>query len=352
MSFTDQSDIVAGQLANANIGQASGGQGGAIGVQQAQPPVEVAPNLFYVPQRPDSFNNFNNAGLISDPTLLAQQQILNRAPTQYQPLVTPDTYQDFYKNALQANTDTYSGLAVPNYNDPNSKYLPPPPPPSSSPARVGLVGRVGGGGGGGGGYSSNINDPGNTGMFTDQFGRTVSNNKSIGIQDYENFGVVQDSSGGFLSDGSHGSIADTGMGVNSQGQTVSNDATIAAQDAATFGSDSAGGGSSKIVCTAMNQTYGFGSFRNAIWLRYASKHLTKAHEAGYHAIFLPLVDFGFKQGDGKANMAVRRFLEWGARHRSADLRAEMRGTKRDPAGRVFRLIFEPLCYAVGKLKGY
>ena len=118
--------------------------------------------------------------------------------------------------------------------------------------------------------------------------------------------------------------------------------------------DSCGGGDGgcKIICTAMNQAYGFGSFRNAIWIAYADKHLTKAHEVGYHTIFFPLVDFGFKRSNGKLNIAVRRVMEWGTRHRSIDLRAEMRGTKRDTVGRIIRMIFEPLCYAVGKLKGY
>ena len=113
-----------------------------------------------------------------------------------------------------------------------------------------------------------------------------------------------------------------------------------------------GGGGGKIICTAMNQAYGFGSFRNAIWIAYADKHLSKAHEVGYHALFLPLVDYAFKRGDGKLNLAVRKVLEWGTRHRSTDLRAEMRGTKRDTTGRIIRFIFEPLCYAAGKLKGY
>jgi hypothetical protein len=116
--------------------------------------------------------------------------------------------------------------------------------------------------------------------------------------------------------------------------------------------DGGGGGGGKIICTAMNHAYGFGSFRNAIWIAYADKHLSKAHEVGYHALFLPLVDFGFKRGSGRLNLAVRKVLEWGTRHRSTDLRAEMRGTKRDTTGRVIRMIFEPLCYAVGKLKGY
>jgi hypothetical protein len=110
--------------------------------------------------------------------------------------------------------------------------------------------------------------------------------------------------------------------------------------------------SDKIVCTAMNHAYGFGSFRNKIWLAYAAKNLTKAHEVGYHALFLPLVAVGYNQGDKMHNRIVRRVLENIARHRSADLRAEMRGTKRDPVGRAYRLILEPLCFAVGKLKGY
>jgi hypothetical protein len=173
---------------------------------------------------------------------------------------------------------------------------------------------------------------------------------SIGVSDASTFGAVSTGIGV----GDTSSVANTGMATVGN-QSVSNDATVAAQDAANFGDTSAsggGGGSSKIICTAMNQAYGFGSFRNAIWIAYADKHLSKAHEVGYHTLFLPLVDFAFKRGDGKLNRLVRRILEWGTRHRSADLRAELRGTRRDTTGRIIRLIFEPLCYAVGKLKGH
>lgn len=206
-----------------------------------------------------------------------------------------------------------------------------------------------------------------------------------------------DSSAGGLS---YSGVADTGYGTNAAGQTVSNDATIAAQDAANFGLDAvtsapapstdissgstvdysgvsvtdsgwgtdygggydsygeapsssssssdSGGGGGKIVCTAMNEAYGFGSFRNRIWLKYAKDNLTKAHEVGYHTLFLPLVDLGYK----KNIKPIRNILEHIARHRSADLRAEMRGSKRDPIGRAYRFVLEPLCYLVGKLKGY
>jgi hypothetical protein len=107
-------------------------------------------------------------------------------------------------------------------------------------------------------------------------------------------------------------------------------------------------GNSKIVCTAMNESYGFGSFRNRIWLKYAKDNLTKAHEVGYHTIFLPLVDLAYK----KNVKPLRVVLEHIARHRSADLRAEMRNSKRDNIGRAYRFILEPLCYIVGKIKGY
>jgi hypothetical protein len=144
--------------------------------------------------------------------------------------------------------------------------------------------------------------------------------------------------------------------VSVGGVSVSNDATIAAQNEAMFGGDSNdsgggdGGGSSKIVCTAMNQSYGFGSFRNQIWLSYARKHLTKEHEVGYHTLFLPLVDIGYNQGDKMHNRVIRTALEHIARHRTADLRAEMRDSKRDVLGRTYRFVLEPLCYVVGKYK--
>jgi hypothetical protein len=148
---------------------------------------------------------------------------------------------------------------------------------------------------------------------------------------------------------------DSGGGVSAAqaDANAADAAAVASAEAGMAASIGGGGGDGdKIICTAMNQAYGFGSFRNAIWIKYADKHLTKAHEVGYHTLFLPLVDYGFKRGDGKVNMIVRRVLEWGTRHRSMDLRAEMRNKKRDTTGRVIRMVFEPLCYVVGKIKGY
>jgi hypothetical protein len=111
-------------------------------------------------------------------------------------------------------------------------------------------------------------------------------------------------------------------------------------------------GGGKIVCTAMNQAYGFGSFRQAIWLQHsANMPNAKTIEKGYHALFLPVVAFAFSDKKSFARKIVRNIAEHIARHRTADLWKEMRGKRRDPLGRIYRAIIEPICFAVGKLKG-
>ena len=110
------------------------------------------------------------------------------------------------------------------------------------------------------------------------------------------------------------------------------------------GGGDTGGGRSKIVCTMMNNSYGFGSFRNKIWLKH-SRDLPKEYEVGYHTIFLPLVKFA--KGEGKLNKVVKKTLEHIARHRTYDLKQEMKG-KTHLLGRAYRKVLEPICYIVGK----
>jgi hypothetical protein len=101
-----------------------------------------------------------------------------------------------------------------------------------------------------------------------------------------------------------------------------------------------GGGGGKIVCTMMNESYGFGSFRNKIWLRH-SKNLAPEYQKGYHKIFLPLVKLS------KKNIVLKKVLEHIAIHRTIDIRQESRG-KVHLLGRLYRKILEPICYWVGK----
>ena len=113
------------------------------------------------------------------------------------------------------------------------------------------------------------------------------------------------------------------------------------------GAGGGGGGLfSKIVCTAMNEDYGFGAYRNAIWLKYSELNYKDKPEMekGYHAIFKPLLKIR-KKWYGKPIYALLKHI---AKHRTIDLRAEMYGKKRDRVGQAWRFVLEPLCYLAGK----
>jgi len=113
------------------------------------------------------------------------------------------------------------------------------------------------------------------------------------------------------------------------------------RDTSQGGGDTGQGGGGKIVCTMMNESYGFGSFRNKIWLRH-SKNLAPEYQIGYHKIFLPLVK------KSKTNKIIKKILEHIAIHRTIDIRQEERN-KTHLLGRVYRTILEPICYWVGKI---
>jgi len=97
---------------------------------------------------------------------------------------------------------------------------------------------------------------------------------------------------------------------------------------------------SKIVCTMMNESYGFGSFRNKIWMKF-HKDLSPEYQKGYHKLFLPLIKIA------KTNKVVKKVLEHIAVHSTIDMRQATRG-KTHLLGRVYRKILLPLCYWVGK----
>ena len=132
-----------------------------------------------------------------------------------------------------------------------------------------------------------------------------------------------------------------GTGTDADGNDTSPGATGGAGGES--GSGGSGGGG-KIVCTMMNESYGFGSFRNKIWLKH-SKGLAPEYQKGYHKIFLPLVTYA-KQ-DGISNKIIKNILEHIAVHRTIDIRQESKN-KIHLLGRIYRKILEPMCYLVGK----
>lgn len=107
--------------------------------------------------------------------------------------------------------------------------------------------------------------------------------------------------------------------------------------------------SGKIICTAMNNKYGFGSFRQSIWLDH-SKNLDPAYEVGYHKIFLPIVNWSYGSEDSNLKKFTRNILERVARKRTSDIWKNRKG-KMDLEGRIYRTILEPMCFIVGKIVG-
>jgi hypothetical protein len=152
----------------------------------------------------------------------------------------------------------------------------------------------------------------------------------------KDFGVPGGGSGlGGISPGTGGAMSTTA------------DGTVAGYGAlgTPSGGDS-GGGSSKIVCTAMCQAYGFGSFRQRLWLDWA-KGKAPEYQTGYHLLFKPWVRYAYG-GKTLPRRILRVVGEHIARHRTADIWQQKRG-KRDWIGATERFVLEPLCYAVGWL---
>ena len=162
-------------------------------------------------------------------------------------------------------------------------------------------------------------------------------NKSAFLQQREQ--QISDAIDRSINIGESEALADPNRSVQHPGSNIRTRTDI---DLADGGAETSGG---KIVCTMMNESYGFGSFRNKIWLKH-SKDLPKEYEIGYHKIFLPLVKFA--KGKGKINRVVKKTLEHIARHRTLDLKQEMKG-KTHLLGRIYRKILEPICFIVGKV---
>tara|TARA_Y100000592_G_C5273108_1_gene222809 strand:- start:24 stop:608 length:585 start_codon:yes stop_codon:yes gene_type:complete len=101
--------------------------------------------------------------------------------------------------------------------------------------------------------------------------------------------------------------------------------------------------SGKIVCTMMNESYGFGSFRNKIWMKF-HRNISPEYQKGYHKLFLPLVKYAKQKGI--TNKFIKNILEHIAVHSTIDMRQSLRG-KRHTLGRVYRRIILPLCYWAG-----
>jgi hypothetical protein len=104
----------------------------------------------------------------------------------------------------------------------------------------------------------------------------------------------------------------------------------------------------KVVCTAMYQTTQLPEWKKHIrvWQIFERKHLTPYHEIGYHVLFKP-----FAKGMLK-NSILKNIGAHIAKHRTQDLKSILFNSKKDLLGRVYRIILEPICYIVGRIKSW
>jgi len=121
--------------------------------------------------------------------------------------------------------------------------------------------------------------------------------------------------------------------------SVANDKTFVANNYIVHNKDSG-----KIICTAMNQMYGFGSYRNALWMKYQKSHMAaEEYELGYHKLVMPLVK------KMPTNKTIRTALERVAKRRTINIRKELRGQKLPLYYRSMKYTVRPLFFAVGWL---
>ena len=136
-----------------------------------------------------------------------------------------------------------------------------------------------------------------------------------------------------------GLLMDTGIG-----KKVTKGVTKTVKKAADTVVDVVTGG--KVVCTAMYQTTQLPEWKKHIkvWQIFERKYLTPYHEIGYHILFKP-----FAKGMLKNNI-LKTIGAHIAKHRTQDLKSILFNSKKDLLGRIYRLILEPICYIVGRIK--
>lgn len=199
-------------------------------------------------------------------------------------------------------------------------------------------------GSGGGGYdmSDVEGQPGALGGLGDALG-------AIGQGITDAIGGIADTFGGG-SDTTSGPVGGTAGETGGPGGAGATAGTGVGMAVDATEADPGGDADSKVICTAMVEQYGFGSFRQKLWL-HRGLNMNPAYQKGYHAIFLPIIGYLYnKERYNKKHVKfLRRWLENGARRRTIDIWNEKKG-KRNLLYRLERNFWESVCFIVGKLK--
>ena len=127
---------------------------------------------------------------------------------------------------------------------------------------------------------------------------------------------------------------------STSGPTVATTSTITINDTSTSG---------KIVCTALNEIYGFGSFRNKLWMKYndydKARYLPSPEilELGYHKLFGKLTEIM------PSSPLLTKVLRRIARVRTDRIRREMTGKPLTLESKIYAAILIPTHYVIGWL---
>ena len=126
---------------------------------------------------------------------------------------------------------------------------------------------------------------------------------------------------------------------STSGTTVATTSTITINDTST----------GKIVCTALNEIYGFGSFRNKLWMKYnnynKARYLPRPEilELGYHKLFGKLTEMM------PSSPLLTKVLRRIARVRTDRIRREMTGKPLTLESKIYTAILIPTHYVIGWL---
>lgn len=108
------------------------------------------------------------------------------------------------------------------------------------------------------------------------------------------------------------------------------------------------GGGKSIICTQMYQQTQLEDWKKTmrLWYIFQKKYLTMEHQEGYHFLFKPFVN-GMKKSKVLTTLGKHCAIA-----RTNDIKHIMFGTPFSLSGRLVRLVTEPICYIIGKIKSW
>ena len=170
-----------------------------------------------------------------------------------------------------------------------------------------------------------------------------SNNKTI----HENGSVTSgsDSSGSYA----YGDdVSGVDISIPSSGSSSGDSSSGSESSSGNAGSTGSSSKKDKIICTEMYRQTNLDDWKEAmkLWYLFQKKYLTSTHQVGYHFLFKPFV-----RGMKKSRILTAIGSHF-AKQRTKDIKYIMFGTKFSLLGRMYRIIFEPICYITGLLLTY